>query len=467
MGDYEEAKQPAANTSTTDPVTPQRKPSPKGSDGSKPSARRLGERPRPKKPGALSEAQHGAVGTTFEHDHPTGIDGVDLGGLGHCATTNETGCFLNALQRTELNSLTRTRIGGAAKNYGTALTELRLEQMIRKVDELPWYLTLLLGACCTALESVAGMAVKALKKSGATTAAIAEINKDTTASISGELAEAVEEANREGSELAKTAANEVGREAATVAEKEMLTLSEKEVESFVKGSVDIGKEKASAGLGAVTSKDSAEANEKAQAMNYADLLGNRADVMFDQLSRDVGTVSDAAALAIWHSLDPEKHETAMYRAKLGAALQRYLESSVSKIGREIGFEGKQRVEKEIRIAKVLVPGAGLRYAYMDRVFDGWYRDQQIKDPGAVERSGAYDSSRNALSLQQEAEWNIHGQEQSRREMPIGQDRMLNFVEPEFQQLAVQKQKEVWLDEPEVFQMTYVHGRPALVKVAGS
>ena len=462
MGDYEEARRPAAKAATTERLMPQRRPLPKGSDGTKPSPRRPGDRPRPKRSGAMIEAHNAMKNTQLDttvvgHQHPTGIEGVDAGGVGSCTTMKGAECFLAPMQRIELNSQTRARIANASKNYGDALSDLRVDEVIKKVDELPWYLTLLLGACGTALESVAGIAVRALKTSGATAHAIKEVGNE---SVNGEVKSAVEETSREA---AMKAVNEGGKEA----EKKMMSLSEQEVTTFIKTSVSLGKEKAAAGIVAATSGESTEANAKRQALSYTDLLGSRSDRIFDHLSNDVGSASDAVALAIWRSMDPSLHERPIYRDKLANALARYADSPVSRMGRELEFEGSKHVEKEVRIAKIIVPGAGVKYAYMDRVFDGWYRDLKLTKPGAVERSGAYDSARNALSLEEEGGWSSRGEQQTRREEPLAPDKMLRFVEPEFQELAIQKQKDVWLDDPEVFQLTYVHGYPQLVKVAGS
>jgi Abnormal spindle-like microcephaly-assoc'd, ASPM-SPD-2-Hydin len=58
MGEYADDKRTATTkTSTTsDAVTQRRKPLPKGSDGSKPTARRPGEKPKPKRTGAIFDA---------------------------------------------------------------------------------------------------------------------------------------------------------------------------------------------------------------------------------------------------------------------------------------------------------------------------------------------------------------------------------------------------------------------------
>ena len=58
MGDYADAKRAANTTATPEDISPQRKPLPKGSDGSKPRARQAGEKSRPKKSGVMFDAHN-------------------------------------------------------------------------------------------------------------------------------------------------------------------------------------------------------------------------------------------------------------------------------------------------------------------------------------------------------------------------------------------------------------------------
>jgi hypothetical protein len=58
MGDYGDANRTATTSTSSDTVAPQRKPLPKGSDGSKPIARQPGEKPKPKKSGVMFEAHN-------------------------------------------------------------------------------------------------------------------------------------------------------------------------------------------------------------------------------------------------------------------------------------------------------------------------------------------------------------------------------------------------------------------------
>jgi hypothetical protein len=103
VGDY--ADETRATRASAPKADPQRKPSPKGSDGTKPTARRRGDKPKPKRSGALIEAHQAARGlATGRIDHPapvavaattpidrvryeTGIAAVDSAGPGQCEAT--------------------------------------------------------------------------------------------------------------------------------------------------------------------------------------------------------------------------------------------------------------------------------------------------------------------------------------------------------------------------------------------
>ena len=179
--------------------------------------------------------------------YKTGDPGIDSGGRGACADgAKNSGCFLLASHRTELNSQIRARMGRANTKYTEALLELKVAQMIKKTDELPWYVTILLGACGSALEMAAGAAVRALKHAGAASHALGQAQADAS-KLS--LKDAVKQANDVAGSVAETAGKE--------AEVEVATLGERQVETLIKTSVDVAKDKAKDLVAPVTSEDSA------------------------------------------------------------------------------------------------------------------------------------------------------------------------------------------------------------------
>jgi hypothetical protein len=469
MGDYADAKRTTKKTATDD-VSPHHKPLPKGSDGSKPAAR-PGQKPKPKKSVAMIQAHHAQAlfqnELVIDSDSPTGDLGIDSGGAGVCAKGGQ-GCFLKPMQRMMLVNDFQQRVGNAQERYGRALSACRLKQVLKKTDELPWYFSLLLGAAFSALEGAITAGITALKATGAATKAIAEGTKAGAAKtlVSGSLEEdlkaVVEEANLAG----------VADEVAHGAEEEVKGLAEKQVEALVKSGVDFAKEKSAGALAGLVSSDSKETNEKNSAIDYLNFLGDTSARFFQHLAEaPPGTATDAELLALWRSLDADYHTAEMYRLEIDDAIEHYLSSPVSEMGRSLDWDGTKHVEKEVRVAWLITKGGGKRLIYMDRLFDAWYQERQQRGDHDVKRSDAYDAGENRLSLSQEAEWTSKLGTRRDSETPIRDDKMLKFVESEFKEMAIAKQKKIWLSEPETFMEDWDHqisyGVPSIKKVAGT
>jgi hypothetical protein len=398
------------------------------------------------------------IGASHEvdHAHPTDNAGVNAGG-------QAAGGFLTHDQRVELNAQVRFRLTTVARNYHAALTILEVEQMIKKPDELGFFLTLLLGVAESLLTAYGGAAIKALCKPGA---AKAEIKALDTAAVAARSV-----ASETNTTVATTAAAATEGEVETAgkkAEKSMLSLTEMQLNSLLKTSLSEGKKKTSSGLNPATSDEAPEVAKKAQSMSYIDHLKKDADHAFDQLDQDVALVSDGVALAYLRAFNPDDNSEAMYKDLLREKVERYIASPVSKIGRSMEWEpsalgGPSHVEREVRIVRVLVPGYGTRYAAQDSVFSGFVHDH----PGTIERSRAYDASSGALSLNQDATWNIDGKEQQHHETRLRPDKVLNYIEPEFEELARKKQEQTWQTPMETYQLTFANGQPRLVKIAGA
>lgn len=445
MGDPKDHQERSTTSQSPaqDGVVPHRKPLSKGSNGSKPVAHAPGQKPKPKQSGAMYEAHraHRAAQDLLQGEHPTGFDYIDSGGQGLCAPgaagAGGAGCFLSKDQRTALNSQALFQVELVAGNYASALVQLKLETLIKKVDELPWYTSLLLGAAITVVESLVPVGIAAFAAAGVVESAIAEA----------------------GVQLAKTEL--------TAAEKEMKTLAAAQVSSTIKSAATLGKTAAIKSFTSASSDQTQQANAKVQAMSYADTLSTNGNMMWLKIGHDIGSVDDATALGILKSMDPITMSAAQFHEQLSAQLARYAKSDISKLGREVDYENGKKVEKETRVGRLIPFHGPARLVYMDRVFDGWYRDVATRNAEKTERSGVYDDPRNAFSLSQEADWKIDGKKQRRHEEPLRPDKILNYVEPEFEELAVQKQKDVWLTDVETFRESFVNGQYHLTKVAGA
>ena len=394
--------------------------------------------------------------TQVDAEHPTENESVNAGG------PQEAG-FLTKNQRDQLDRQNTYRLGVAGRNYALALKTLEIEQLIKKPDDLGFMMTLLLGVAESVLTSFGAAAIKALCKPGVAKTAIEDIDHAAV-----RAAKAAEKTAETATGAVVPTTESAVEKASKEAQSSIRTLTEVQLNLMVKTSLSKGKGAVSPSLNPATSKDSPDAAEKAQSESLIGLLKKQGDVAFDQLDQDISTVSDGMALTWWRALAPQDQSEEMYAAKMHETLRKYIASPVSKIGRSMDWEADgigtaQHVEKEVRIVRVLVPGYGTRYAAKDSVFDGYLHDH----PGTMERSGAYDAPSGALSLAEDATWNIGGKEQRRHETRLRPDKILNYIEPEFEELAKQKQEKTWQQPIETYKLTFAAGHPRLIKVAGA
>jgi hypothetical protein len=388
-----------------------------------------------------------------------GDAGIDSEGMGACLQRGSAGCFLTPGARRMLIMDMQGRMHSAQGAYRDALIDCRLAQVLKKTDELPWYCMILLGAASSVLESAVSAGVKVLRASK-------EAAADALAKATGSTATAVSDMT------AREISNRV------TLQSEVTLVSEKQIDALIATSVEIVKEKSTAALTGVVSTDSKETQEKNLALAYIDYLRDQCAAVFQELREGPpGRATDAELLALWRSFDEKLQSTAMYRAQVDEAIEHYLHCNVSKMGRSREWDDEhrdlvgnaKRVEREVRVAWLETKGAGKRLVYMDRVFDDWYLDRQDRGDHCVQRSTAYDADENRLSLSQPSSWTIDGAARQRADKPLRDDRVLNFVEQEFVEMALKKQEKIWLEPPATFVEDWDHqvaiGVPRIVKVA--
>jgi hypothetical protein len=371
------------------------------------------------------QQQQAVPGKTTRVDqlHPTGNAGIDNGG-GACAAQSGTECFLSDKQRTMLISELFARINAAQASYLSALGDLHVDKLIDKEAELPWYLSILLGAAGSLIESGVMGAVKAMK--------------------SGGVAHVLSEAGAHGIDEAHAGPIVSG-------------LTEKEVEWIVKTAVDQGKDKAKGPLKGAASESSA--TDRTQSLSYIDYLRDNSMSVFQHLREDPpGYATDAQLLALFKSFEGSRHTHTMYREKLEAQIKRYMSSHAHAMGRRSGGMFKL----ETRVAW-LVTGGDKRLIYTDRKFS-------TQRMFGLTPSKAYEGE-HALSLQDDASWGTPStpvQEGiQHHEDPVGdENRMIGYVEPEFVEVALQQQETIWQAAPETLQYDYRYMPPKLIKAGG-
>jgi hypothetical protein len=215
--------------------------------------------------------------------------------------------------------------------------------------------------------------------------------------------------------------------------------------------------------------------QKRETLGFIEYLKQAMSGAFKRLAYEPPSqLDDAELTALRDHFDPtlKQNQSAAFVAKFRSTIEEFQSSPVSKIGRRNAWDekrGSERVELETRVAWLIAKGSGRRLIYVDRAFTGWFQRQHEQAPSWAEtsRSTAYDSGHNQLSLQQDAAWHGPLGDRTDHETPIGPDMMIKYVEPEFHELALQKQRDVWLAEPETFMMDYSYAPPKMIKVAGS
>lgn len=249
------------------------------------------------------------------------------------------GCFLEDAQRQRLIIDFKDRVQTARNNYKDALISLRVDELMKKDDDLHWVVSLALDV---AGAHVLGMAVKALQ--------------------------------------AAKAAGVAKRGAETL----MAAISDKKLESYTKSGFDIAKKKLSKGVQEALNVD--EATDKTNSLSFIAQLHNNCDIGFTTFAdRALGSAPDAELVVLWEGMNNSNHTPAAYTAELGAKLARYKKSGVPDIGRELTHDsdmGYTNVRRDTRVVWVKnTPGAGQTLYYQWQEGDLTPGAFQPGDPG--------------------------------------------------------------------------------------
>lgn len=226
-------------------------------------------------------------------------------GKGHCAQGGDSDCFLAEGTRGRLIGAYQNRVNAAASGYGDALTELRVDEMISKDEDVDMVTALIIDA-------LGGMALKSIIK-----AAKWLRGADASSVLTNEVGFAFED----GPSVIEIMDKAKG------ADESNLNLA-------VKSATDQGKKAATkAALGAA--KGDEFEHEKAVDLSYIDQLRNNAALAFQHQREDPPSMaSDAELILLYHSWSATMgHNTGMYKAELQAKLDRFKTSPASRIGR--------------------------------------------------------------------------------------------------------------------------------------
>ncbi len=288
--------------------------------------------------------------TRVPGDDKIGEAWIDNGA--RCDGSYADGCFLTDGQRSRLIIRIMDRMVTAATNYKLALTQLRVDELLKKEGDLPWVISLALDV---ATGFIMSQVTKALTKIRATGLAKIEA-AETDAALHGEA-----------SERSKT-------------DKIIAGLSDKRIEKWTKTAFDAAGKKVK-GV-ANKAKGAADASEKTEAIAFIDQLTDACDVGYEKFATNAAATADDAELRLlFEGLDPELHSVGLYKGVLGEKLKRFEASGVTKLGRKVGKDretGYADVKQDTRVVWVQTDFGTTMLWYQEQ--DGDY-DPAVVEPG--------------------------------------------------------------------------------------
>jgi len=266
--------------------------------------------PRPDVSGSRGIPGKTTLAGTLEPTSAAAIGDPYIEGRSHCAAGTEGGCFLAPEQRGLLVAAYQQEVIVAQQQYSQALSEIKLERLIKKDEELPMLLGLMLDVLGTQLLSGLTMAFKMLQ---------AGDEKTVVTGI-------------EWLKQLQTTEHQEPRDKPSI-RSFIQGVNETSVGFILKAGIDETKKSV---------KKPSPSNEKAQALSYIDRLQETAVIAWEHQRQDPpGYATDADMIVLYHSFKARMgHSTPRYKAALEEKIQRYLASPVSKIGRAKAYKGK-------------------------------------------------------------------------------------------------------------------------------
>jgi len=298
--------------------------------------------------------------TYVPKDHKVGDQYIDHGPLCEGRDDRTAGCFMNDKQRGRLIGKLENHIVRAQMNYKHALAALRVDELMKKDDDLHWVVSLALDVAGAHILGVAARALKNVKASGLANLADLEIGN----MISGDYTDSPW---------------------ASRAETLLHAVTDKSIDTFTKTGFDLGKKKVSKGV--QNALNAGETNEKANAVAFIDQLNSSCDIGFLAFSDYATTAAnDAELVVLFRGMHPSNHSQDAYKAELDDKLGRYKRSGVTDIGRKQTLDRdlkRTNVHRDTRVIWLMNrPGTGKTLYYQSQ--EGDFDPSVVKpgDPGS-------------------------------------------------------------------------------------
>ena len=318
-----------------------------------------------------------------------------------CDWSKDGGCvFDDVQQRRDLITLLLPRISDAGTAYKLALERLRVQELLRKEDELPFFVTLILDLATAHIGSMFARKLMSLRNG---------------------TSEAV------GNAVAHAEIHGLPQAGGALKKQRALSLVTKErVEGGVKGAMDVAKR------GYKTSLSSAGADDRqTMLLDAINVISKQAGIGFDKLRANAAAfLTDAELIVLYDAFAPEHHDIATYQAVLSEKVERF-RNTVGVIGRrnagrdvKIGDDGgvKHNVLRDTAVVWVRQPAGEL-------VLHTLYQDGKPPEGAVVHEGDPGYQAKSFLTF-------------GARD-PVAGEQIGPKVEPEFVDLAVRRHLAVW------------------------
>lgn len=250
-----------------------------------------------KLPGKSTNVPDNGLGGNQYNDH---------GGLCEGEGPDMQGCFMSSDQRERYITDFKLRVTAAAARFNMAIESLKLEELMKKEDDMHWVLGLALDL---ASNFVIGSAVKALTKAKA--GKIADLATAAHDATMGGRYEAADKSDRM---------------------KQLLhSISDDSIKTRVTAVGGLVKTKAKGIVQAATADVDVP---KSAAVGYLTRLQSSCDIAFAEFADNAaGNATDAEILVLWDGMHISNHTVELYKAALGEKLNRFKKSGLPSVGR--------------------------------------------------------------------------------------------------------------------------------------
>lgn len=264
-----------------------------------PGKRTLAERAYP--PGMAKPYATGAEG------YSTGVAYIDRGTACDGKGPDVPGCLLEDRQRQRVVQDFLQLLGVAQNNYKLALQDLKIEELLKKEDDLNWVVSLVLDTIGAHFVNVAVKALVRLRS--------------------------MQLSKLEGLALHAGVHGEYDAKSIDArAERALKRVTPRDLQTYVLTGFNVGKPHIKAA--AKRQQDHAQDTKKQQALSYITRLQTKCDQHFQAYKAAVLSSSgDAELLVAWQGMNSDYHSVEIYENALHAKLDRYMNSGVPAIGR--------------------------------------------------------------------------------------------------------------------------------------